>query len=54
MTALSHLDPNFASVAALEAVNEPIVDADKTPGLGECDGMYVSYLTKILPISLRL
>ena len=36
MTALSHLDPNFGSVAALEAMNEPILDANKTPGLGEC------------------
>ena len=36
MTALSHLDPNFGSVAALEAMNEPIMDASQTPGLGEC------------------
>jgi len=36
MTALSHLDPNFGSVAVLEAMNEPIMDANKTPGLGDC------------------
>lgn len=34
MTSLSHLDPNFASVFAIEAVNEPIMDADQTPGYG--------------------
>lgn len=36
MTSLSHLDPNFASVFAIEAVNEPIMDADQTPGYGTC------------------
>ena len=36
MTALSHLDPNFGSVFAIEAVNEPIMDATQTPGYGEC------------------
>ncbi|KAF8957115.1 glycoside hydrolase family 5 protein [Flammula alnicola] len=34
MTALSHLDPNFGTVAAIEAMNEPIMNADQTPGLG--------------------
>ena len=36
MTALSHLDPNFSTVAGIQAINEPIMDASKTPGLGEC------------------
>lgn len=36
MTALSHLDPAFSSVFAIEAVNEPTSDASKTPGYGEC------------------
>ena len=36
MTTLSHLDPNFSTVAAIEAINEPIMDATQTPGLGEC------------------
>lgn len=36
MTALSHLDPDFGSVAAIEAMNEPIMNADQTPGLGGC------------------
>ena len=36
MTALSHLDSNFDGVAAIEAMNEPIMDANQTPGLGGC------------------
>ena len=40
MTILSHVDPNFSSVVALEAVNEPIMDANETPGLGECTSTY--------------
>ncbi|KIJ65456.1 glycoside hydrolase family 5 protein [Hydnomerulius pinastri MD-312] len=34
MTTLSHLDPNFGSVFAIEAVNEPIMDATQTPDYG--------------------
>ena len=36
MTFLSHLHPNFQSVFAIEAVNEPIQNATMTPGYGEC------------------
>lgn len=36
MTALSHLDPDFGTVAAIEAMNEPIMNANQTPGLGGC------------------
>lgn len=36
MTALSHLDTDFGSVVAIEAVNEPIMDAASTPGYGSC------------------
>lgn len=36
MTALTHLDPDFGSVFAIEAVNEPIMDAAQTPGYGDC------------------
>ncbi|KAI0249705.1 glycoside hydrolase family 5 protein [Lactifluus subvellereus] len=32
MTILSHLHPNFESVFSIEAVNEPIMNAAKTPG----------------------
>lgn len=43
MTALSHLDPNFRTVAGIEAINEPIMDASQTPGLGECTSTYALY-----------
>lgn len=36
MTTLAHLDPTFGSVFAIEAVNEPIMDAAQTPDYGEC------------------
>ncbi|KXN91097.1 Glucan endo-1,6-beta-glucosidase B [Leucoagaricus sp. SymC.cos] len=35
MTTLSHIDPNFGSVTAIEAVNEPIMNANQTPGYGD-------------------
>ncbi|KAJ7575553.1 glycoside hydrolase family 5 protein [Mycena floridula] len=35
MTVFSHLDPAFQSVAAIQAVNEPIMDAHLTPGYGQ-------------------
>jgi hypothetical protein len=36
MTFLSHLHPSFKSVFAIEAVNEPIMNATLTPGYGDC------------------
>lgn len=36
MTALAHVHPAFGSVFALQAVNEPLMDASKTPGYAEC------------------
>lgn len=41
MTALSHLDPDFGTVAAIEAMNEPIMNAAQTPGLGGCMFLYI-------------
>ncbi|KAK0489258.1 glycoside hydrolase superfamily [Armillaria novae-zelandiae] len=35
MTTLSHLDPDFSNVIAIEAVNEPIMNATQTPGYGD-------------------
>jgi hypothetical protein len=40
MTVFSHLDPVFGNVFAIEAVNDPITDAIKTPDYGNC--MYLS------------
>ena len=36
MTFLSHLHPNFRSVFAIEAANEPLRNATLTPGYGGC------------------
>ena len=36
MTFYSHVDPNFGSVFAIHAINEPIMDSSKTPGYGQC------------------
>ncbi|KAJ3512951.1 hypothetical protein NLJ89_g3223 [Agrocybe chaxingu] len=35
ITALSHLHPDFSIVASIQSLNEPIMDANLTPGLGE-------------------
>jgi hypothetical protein len=37
MTSLAHLDPAFSTVWAIEAVNEPEMDASQTPGYGDCE-----------------
>ena len=39
MTALSHVDPHFGSVVSIQAINEPIMDANKTPDLGKCTSL---------------
>ncbi|EIN06302.1 glycoside hydrolase family 5 protein [Punctularia strigosozonata HHB-11173 SS5] len=41
MTSLSHLDPDFANVFSIEAVNEPIMDAAQTPGYGDFQQNFV-------------
>lgn len=41
MAAFSHLDPVFERVVAIEAVNEPISDASKTPGYGDFQKYFV-------------
>ncbi|KAI0258700.1 glycoside hydrolase family 5 protein [Gloeopeniophorella convolvens] len=41
MTVLSHTHPNFESVFSLQAANEPIMDAAKTPGYGDFQKNFV-------------
>ncbi|KAJ7035550.1 glycoside hydrolase family 5 protein [Mycena alexandri] len=41
MTTLSHVDPAFANAVAIEAVNEPIMDAAETPDYGEFQQNFV-------------
>jgi hypothetical protein len=47
MTTLSHVDPNFSTVVSLEAINEPIMNGDDTPGLGECTSTYALDLRRV-------
>ncbi|KAJ8588372.1 glycoside hydrolase family 5 protein [Rhizopogon salebrosus TDB-379] len=47
MTALSHLDPNFGSVFAIEAINEPIMNATQTPGYGTFQKNFVSTMRAV-------
>lgn len=47
MTALSHLDPYFGSVFAIEAVNEPIMDASQTPGYGDFQANFVKVVRAV-------
>jgi hypothetical protein len=42
MTYLSHCHPSFENVFAIEAVNEPLMNATQTPGLGECKSRALS------------
>ncbi|KAH9951100.1 glycoside hydrolase family 5 protein [Amylocystis lapponica] len=47
MTSLSHLDPNFASVFAIEAVNEPITNAAQTPNYGTFQKNFVDTIRAV-------
>ncbi|KAI0091624.1 glycoside hydrolase family 5 protein [Irpex rosettiformis] len=47
MTTISHLDPSFDSVFAIEAVNEPIMDATKTPGYGDFQKNFVNCIRAV-------
>lgn len=47
MTALSHLDPEFGSVFAIEAINEPIMDATKTPNYGTFQKNFVQIIRAV-------
>ncbi|KAJ6561094.1 glycoside hydrolase family 5 protein [Mycena vulgaris] len=41
MTALAHIDPAFSNAVAIEAVNEPIMNADLTPNYGDFQKNFV-------------
>ncbi|KAG9076215.1 hypothetical protein FS749_012039 [Ceratobasidium sp. UAMH 11750] len=44
MTAITHIDPDFSSMFAIEAINEPEMDYNKTPGLGDYDKNFVKVI----------
>ena len=41
MTFFSHVDPNFGSVFSVQAANEPLMDANRTPGFGQCRSAFL-------------
>ncbi|KAG8739589.1 hypothetical protein FRC10_005417 [Ceratobasidium sp. 414] len=41
MTTMIHTDPDFSTVFALEAINEPVMDYSQTPGLGDYEKNFV-------------
>ncbi|KAH7908322.1 glycoside hydrolase family 5 protein [Hygrophoropsis aurantiaca] len=47
MTTLAHLDPVFANVFAIEAVNEPVSDANQTPGYGQFQKDFVQTVREV-------
>ncbi|KEP48133.1 glycoside hydrolase family 5 protein [Rhizoctonia solani 123E] len=47
MTALTHIDPDFSTVFAVQAVNQPIMDANKTPGYGDYQKRFVKVVRSV-------
>ncbi|CEL59109.1 Glucan endo-1,6-beta-glucosidase B OS=Emericella nidulans (strain FGSC A4 / ATCC 38163 / CBS 112,46 / NRRL 194 / M139) GN=exgB PE=2 SV=1 [Rhizoctonia solani AG-1 IB] len=47
MTAISHLDPDFSTVFAIEAINEPTMDANQTPGYGDYQKRFVKVVRMV-------
>ncbi|CUA70591.1 Glucan endo-1,6-beta-glucosidase B [Rhizoctonia solani] len=47
MTAIIHLDPDFASVFAIQAINEPTMNADQTPGYGDYQKRFVKVVRAV-------
>ncbi|KAG1771497.1 glycoside hydrolase family 5 protein [Suillus occidentalis] len=47
MTTLAHLDPYFANVFSIEAANEPIPDATRTPGYGTFQENFVQIMRAV-------
>jgi hypothetical protein len=45
MTFLSHVSPSFQTVFAIEAANEPIMNATLTPGYGDCTHLSTFHLS---------
>ncbi|PLW39027.1 hypothetical protein PCANC_00508 [Puccinia coronata f. sp. avenae] len=51
LTAMSHLDPDFSSVVAIECINEPLSDANLTPGLEQYYSDFVT-VTRVIEYAL--
>ncbi|CAE6490971.1 unnamed protein product [Rhizoctonia solani] len=47
MTNMTYQDPDFSTVFAIEAVNEPVMDASKTPGYGDYQKRFVKVVRSV-------
>ncbi|KAH7339142.1 glycoside hydrolase superfamily [Rhizoctonia solani] len=47
MTRMTYQDPDFSTVFAIEAVNEPVMDASKTPGYGDYQRRFVQVVRSV-------
>ncbi|KAF8749265.1 Cellulase (glycosyl hydrolase family 5) [Rhizoctonia solani] len=47
MTEMVYRDPDFSTVFAIEAINEPIMDASKTPGYGNYQKRFVEAVRSV-------
>ncbi|CAE6351107.1 unnamed protein product [Rhizoctonia solani] len=47
MTNMTYQDPDFSTVFAIEAVNEPVMDASKTPGYGDYQKRFVKVVREV-------
>ncbi|CAE6350407.1 unnamed protein product [Rhizoctonia solani] len=47
MTRMVYQDPDFSTVFAIEAVNEPVMDATKTPGYGDYQKRFVEVVRSV-------
>lgn len=51
LTSMSHLDPDFSSVVAIECINEPLSDANLTPGLEQYYSDFVT-ITRVIEYAI--
>ncbi|KAH9467363.1 hypothetical protein MJO28_000035 [Puccinia striiformis f. sp. tritici] len=51
LTSMSHLDPDFSSVVAIECINEPLSDASLTPGLEQYYSDFVT-ITRVIEFAI--
>ncbi|KAA1106639.1 hypothetical protein PGT21_036756 [Puccinia graminis f. sp. tritici] len=51
LTSMSHLDPDFSSVVAIQCINEPLTDANLTPGLEQYYSDFVT-VTRVIEYAI--
>jgi len=53
MTAITHIDPDFSTVFSIEAINEPIMDYNQTPGFGDYEKRFVK-VVRLVELALGI